>query len=136
MDQALQLMRSIEAALSISVPLDGGWRATRLETPTYPVGYLDITRSSPIRGHGYYAESHRGIVSVWTRADTNAAANPAQAFTLAKLAQQTLSTAVLSTADLTVLQFSCEDFTSQNPDGLTWGRSFIFQATTQEAPNG
>ncbi|SEU03260.1 hypothetical protein [Paracoccus homiensis] len=133
-DQALQLMQSVQAALEAGMSLT--WRATRLETPTYPVGYLNITSSTPIRGHGYYAERHRGVVSVWTKATKETAASPVQAFTLAKQAQQILSAAVLSTDDLTVLQFSCEDFTSQNPDGLTWGRSFIFQSVTQEAPNG
>lgn len=118
------------------MPLTGDWRATRLSTPVYPVGYINITASDPRRGQGYYGETHRGVVSVWTRAAKEADANPRQAFTLCDQAHTILGQARLSANGLTVTQFACGAMTPQNPDGLTWGRSFTFTAITHEVSNG
>lgn len=135
-DHASRLMASIEAVLLAQMPLAGGWHATRLETPTYPVGYIDITSSTPRRGQGYYGEAHRGVISVWTKAAPNTKPNPRQAFTLCDQAHTILGQARLSANGLTVTQFACGAMTPQNPDGLTWGRAFIFTAITHEVSNG
>ena len=131
-DHALRLMRAVQEALEAGLPLDGGWRATRLETPIYPVGYINVTSSTPMRGQAYYAEQHRGVVSVWTRASRAEAANPAQCFNLCNDAHTILGQAILSASGFQVSQFACGAMTPQNPDGLTWGRSFFFTATTHE----
>lgn len=135
-DHALRLMAAIDATLKAQLPLAGGWRATRLATPVYPVGYIDVTSSVPRRGQGYYGETHRGVVSVWTRADKEQDANPREAFRLCNEAHTILGQAVLSANGLTVTQFSCGAMTPQNPDGLTWGRSFTFTAITHEVTDG
>lgn len=129
-------MQAIQTALEAQVPLAGGWRATRLETPTYPVGYINLTSSDPVRGPAFYAERHRGVVSVWTRSSREEAASPLECFRLSEQAHRLLGAAVLSSAGLIVQQFQCGAMTPQNPDGLTWGRSFIFTAQTHEVQNG
>lgn len=132
-DHALLLMQAIETVLKAQVPLTGGWHATRLETPDYPVGYIDLTESDPIRGQRFYAEAHRGVISVWSRTKP---ASPAEAFRLSKQAHRLLGAAILSQPGFVVQQFQCGAMTPQNPDGLTWGRSFIFTAITHEVSNG
>lgn len=131
-DHALTLMQAIQNALDTQVPLAGGWLATRIETPAYPVGFIDLTQSTPIRGQAFYAEQHRGIVSVWSRKKVNSVPHPAEAFRLSEEAHRLLGSSVLSSAGFIVQQFQCGAMTPQNPDGLTWGRSFIFTATTHE----
>lgn len=135
-DHALRLMAAIETVLKAELPLAGGWLATRIETPTYPVGFIDVTSSAPRRGQAYYGEDHRGVISVWTRAGEGEAPNPRQAFMLCDQAHTILGQAVLGFEGLTVSQFACGAMTPQNPDGLTWGRSFIFTAITHEVTNG
>lgn len=135
-DHALRLMAAIETVLKAELPLAGGWLATRIETPTYPVGFIDITRSDPRRGQAYYGEDHRGVISVWAKAGPNEAPNPRQAFRLCNEAHTLLGQAILSAPGFTVQQFQCGAMTPQNPDGLTWGRSFIFTAITHEVTNG
>lgn len=132
-DHALLLMQAIQRALDAEVPLAGGWLATRVETPTYPVGYIDLTQSTPLRGQGFYAEQHRGVISVWSRVSPP---HPAEAFRLSEQAHRLLGAAVLSQPGFVVQQFQCGAMTPQNPDGLTWGRSFIFTAITHEVSNG
>lgn len=131
-DHALRLMQAVQAVLDADLPLAGGWRATRLKTPTYPVGYINVTGSTPLRGQAYYGEQHRGVVSVWTRATTEQAASPVQAFTICADAHTILGQAALIIPDFQVSQFACGAMTPQNPDGLTWGRSFTFTAITHE----
>lgn len=135
-DHALRLMAAIETVLKAELPLAGDWLATRIETPIYPVGFIDITNSIPRRGQGYYGEAHRGVISVWTRTPQGEAANPRRAFTLCNEAHTLLGQAILSAPGFTVQQFQCGAMTPQNPDGLTWGRSFIFTAITHEVTNG
>lgn len=135
-DHALMLMQAIQRVLDAEVPLAGGWLATRIETPTWPVGYIDLTLSEPLRGPCFYAERHRGIVSVWSRKMVNNVPNPAEAFRISEQAHRLLGAAVLSSPGFVVQQFQCGAMTPQNPDGLTWGRSFIFTATTHEVSNG
>ncbi|RJL08414.1 hypothetical protein [Paracoccus siganidrum] len=135
-DHGLQLMQAIDAVLRAQVPLAGGWHATRLGTPIYPVGYVDLTSSTPMRGEGFYAEQHRGVVSLWSRKRVNNLAHPAEAFRLCEQAHRLLGAAVLSSADLVVQQFQCGAMTPRNPDGVTWGRSFTFSAITHEVQNG
>ena len=135
-DHALMLMQAIQRVLDAEVPLAGGWLATRIETPTYPVGYIDLTLSEPLRGPCFYAERHRGIISAWSRKKVNNVVNPAEAFRLSEQAHRRLGAAVLSSSGFVVQQFQCGAMTPQNPDGLTWGRSFIFTATTHEVSNG
>lgn len=60
-DHALMLLQSIQSVLDAQVPLAGGWMATRLDTPTYPFGTIDMTSSTPVRGQAFYAEQHRGV---------------------------------------------------------------------------
>ena len=79
-DHALLLMQAIQRALDAELPLAGGWLATRIETPSWPVGYIDLTLSEPMRGPCFYAERHRGIVSVWSRKTVSNVPNPAEAF--------------------------------------------------------
>lgn len=134
-DHALVLMQAVEAELIAEIPLTGGWRATRLETPVYPVGYINVTSSTPLRGQEYYGERHRGVISVWTRAARDADAHPAQAFRLCADAHTILGQAALTIPGFQVSQFACGAMTPQNPDGLTWGRSFIFTAVTHEVSN-
>ena len=66
MDHSLTLLALIEEALSAGVPLAGGWLATRIETPEYPFGTIDMTSSTPMRGqrfgHGLSIFTPRGIV--------------------------------------------------------------------------
>lgn len=132
-DHALILMQAIQAVLDAQVPLAGGWLATRIETPTYPVGFIDLTSSAPVRGQAFYAERHRGVISVWSRKRVNNAPNPVEAFQLSEEAHRLLGAAVLSSGNLVVQQFQCGVMTPRPPeDGLTWGRSFIFTATTHE----
>lgn len=131
-DHGLMLMQAIQGVLDTQVPLAGGWLATRIETPTYPVGFIDLTQSTPQRGQGYYAEQHRGVISVWSRKKINAVPHPIEAFQLSEQAHRLLGAAVLSSAGFIVQQFQCGAMTPQNPDGLTWGRSFIFTAQTHE----
>lgn len=131
-DHALRLLQAIQTVLDAQVPLAGGWRATRLETPVYPVGYINMTSSDPLRGQAFYAEQHRGVVSVWHRAAAGQAASPTEAFRLSEAAHRLLGAAILSQPGFVVQQFQCGAMTPQNPDGLTWGRSFIFTATTHE----
>ena len=131
-DHGLQLMQAIQTVLDAAMPLAGGWRATRLETPVYPVGYINLTSSDPQRGQAYYSERHRGVISVWTRATAEKSASPAECFRLCEQAHRLLGAAVLSSADLVVQQFQCGVMTPQNPDGLTWGRAFSFTAQTHE----
>lgn len=135
-DHALLLMQAIQRALDAELPLAGGWLATRIETPSWPVGYIDLTLSEPMRGPCFYAERHRGIVSVWSRKKVNNVVNPAEAFHLSEQAHRLLGAAVLSSPGFVVQQFQCGAMTPQNPDGLTWGRSFIFTAITHEVKNG
>jgi hypothetical protein len=135
-DHGLILMQRIQAVLDAQVPLAGGWLATRIETPTYPVGFINLTASVPQRGQGYYAEQHRGVVSVWSRKTINNVPHPVEAFQLSEQAHRLLGVAVLSVPGFIVQQFQCGAMTPQNPDGLTWGRSFIFTATTYEVQNG
>lgn len=136
-DHGLQLMQAIDRVLAAAVPLAGGWHATRLATPVYPVGYIDLTSSEPRRGQAFYAEQHRGVISVWTRAAEGEIASPAEAFTLSEAAHRLLGAAVLSSPGFVVQQFQCGQLTPRPPaDGLTWGRSFTFSANTHEVQNG
>ena len=135
-DHALMLMQAIQRVLDAEVPLAGGWLATRIEAPIWPVGYIDLTMSEPLRGPCFYAERHRGIVSVWSRKTVSNVPNPAEAFQLSEQAHRILGAAVLSSPGFVVQQFQCGAMMPQNPDGLTWGRSFIFTATTHEVSNG
>lgn len=136
-DHGLQLMQTIQSVLDAQVPLAGGWHATRLETPTYPVGFIDLTASAPQRGQGFYAERHRGVISVWTRVAEGEIASPAESFRLSEAAHRLLGAAVLSSPGFVVQQFQCGQLTPRPPaDGLTWGRSFIFTAQTHEVQNG
>lgn len=135
-DHASTLLARIQAVLEADLPLAGGWRATRLETAPFPVGYIDITSSTPRRGQGYYGEAHRGVISIWTRAEEDQPVSPVHVFRLCNDAHTILGQAVLSAPGLTVSQFACGAMTPQNPDGLTWGRSFIFTAITHEVTNG
>lgn len=131
-DHALTLMQAIQAALETDVPIDGGWHATRLDQPTFPVGYIDLTSSTPIRGQAFYAERHTGIISVWSRKKINDVASPVEAFQLSEAAHRLLGAAVLSSPSFVVQQFQCGVLTPRNPDGLTWGRLFQFTAQTHE----
>lgn len=136
-DHALMLMQVIDAVLKAQVPLAGGWHATRLASPTYPVGYIDLTSSGPQRGQGFYAEQHRGVISIWTRAAEGAIADPIEAFRLSEQAHRLLGAAVLSAPGFVVQQFQCGQLTPRPPaDGLTWGRAFTFSAVTYEVQNG
>ena len=131
-DHALMLLQSIQSVLDAQVPLAGGWMATRLDTPTYPFGTIDMSSSTPVRGQAFYAEQHRGVVSVWSRKKINSTPSPVEAFQLSEAAHRLLGAAVLSKPGFVVQQFQCGVLTPRNPDGLTWGRSFIFTATTHE----
>lgn len=132
-DHALILMQAIQAVLDVQVPLAGGWLATRIETPTYPVGFIDLTSSAPVRGQAFYAERHQGVISVWSRKQISSMPSPIEAFQLSEEAHRLLGAAVLSSGNLVVQQFQCGAMTPRPPeDGLTWGRSFIFTATTHE----
>lgn len=135
-DHGLQLMQAIDAVLRAQVSLAGGWFATRIDTPIHPVGYIDLTSSTPMRGQGFYAEQHRGVISVWSRKQVNNVPHPAEAFQLCEQAHRPLGAAVLSSADLIVQQFQCGAMTPRNPDGVTWGRLFTFSAITHEVQNG
>ena len=137
-DHGLTLMQAVQAVLDAQVPLAGGWLATRIKTPTYPVGFIDLTSSTPVRGQGFYAERHRGVISVWSRKTVNSAVSPVEAFQLSESAHRLLGAAVLSRGNLVVQQFQCGMMNSRPPDedGLTWGRSFTFTATTHEVQNG
>lgn len=136
-DHALTLMQAIQSVLDAQVPLTGGWLATRIETPSYPVGFIDLTSSTPVRGQAFYAERHRGVVSVWSRKTINTAPSPVEAFQLAEAAHRLLGAAVLSRGSLIVQQFQCGVMAPRPPeDGLTWGRSFTFTAATHEVQNG
>lgn len=131
-DHASLLLGAVQALLTARLPLAGGWHAGRLETPTYPVGYIDLTQSTPLRGQGYYGEDHRGVISIWTRADQGEPVSPLPAFRLCNDAHTILGQEAPKPVGLTVSRFTCGAMTPQNPDGLTWGRSFIFTATTHE----
>lgn len=136
-DHALKLMQAIDAVLKAQVPLTGGWHANRLETPSYPVGYIDLTSSTPQRGQAFYAEAHRGVISVWTRPPEGKSPDPIEAFRLSEQAHRLLGAAVLSSPGFVVQQFQCGQLTPRPPaDGLTWGRAFIFSAITYEVQNG
>lgn len=136
LDHGITLLRSIEARLLAAVPLAGGWHSTRLKMPTYPVGYIDLTGSTPVRGDGYYREEHRGVISVYTRAAEGQEPNPYEAFTLSKQAHFALSGGVASVEPgFQVTQFSSGELTPRNDDA-TWGRAFIFTAITHEVQNG
>lgn len=135
-DHGLLLMQRIQAVLDAQVPLAGGWLATRIETPTYPVGFINLAASTPQRGQRFYAEQHRGVIGVWSRKAISNVPHPAEAFTLSEQAHRLLGAAVLSVSGFVVQQFQCGAMTPQQPDGLTWGRSFIFTATTHEVQNG
>lgn len=136
-DHGLSLMQAIDTVLRAQVPLAGGWHATRIESPAYPVGYIDLTSSAPQRGQGYYAELHRGVVSIWTRAPAGQIASPAEVFDLSERAHRLLGSAVLSSGSFVVQQFQCGALTPRPPDdGLTWGRIFTFSALTHEVQNG
>ena len=132
MDHALTLLALIEDVLSDGVPLAGGWLATRIETPQYPFGTIDMTSSTPIRGQAFYMEQHRGVISVWSRATVNNAPHPAEAFRLSEAAHRILGQVGLSGGGLTVTNFDCGALAPRNPDGITWGRSFTFTAITHE----
>ena len=132
MDHALTLLASIEGALSAGVPMAGGWLATRIETPQYPFGTIDMISSTPMRGQRFYAERHRGVISVWSRATVNNAPHPAEAFRLSEAAHRILGQVGLSGGGLTVTNFDCGALAPRNPDGITWGRSFTFTAITHE----
>lgn len=131
-DHASTLMSAVQRVLQVGLPLSGGWHATRLETPSYPVGYINVTSSTPVRGQQFYAERHRGVVSVWTRAPAAEVASPSEAFRICNDAHTILGQAVFAITGLQVSQFACGAMTPQNPDGLTWGRSFVFTAMTNE----
>ena len=135
-DHALTLMQAIQTTLQAQVPLAGGWHATRLDEPKYPVGFIDLTSSTPLRGQAFYAERHTGIISVWSRKKISEVASPVEAFQLSERAHRLLGAAVLSRPGLVVQQFSCGVLTPRNPDGLTWGRLFQFTAQTHEVNNG
>ena len=136
-DHGLTLMQAVQAVLDAQVPLAGGWLATRVKTPTYPVGFIDLTSSTPVRGQAFYAERHRGVISVWSRKTINSVPSPVEAFQRSEVAHRLLGAAVLSTAGFVVQQFQCGVMTPRPPeDGLTWGRSFVFTATTHEVQNG
>ena len=132
MDHALTLLALIEGALSDDVPLAGGWLATRIETPEYPFGTVDMVSSTPIRGQAFYMEQHRGVISVWSRATVNNAPHPAEAFRLSEAAHRILGQVGLSGGGLTVTNVDCGALAPRNPDGITWGRSFTFTAITHE----
>lgn len=135
-DHALTLMQAIQSVLDAQVPLTGGWLATRIETPSYPVGFIDLTSSTPIRGQAYYAERHTGVISIWSRKKVNEVASPVEAFQLSEAAHRLLGAAVLSRPGFVVQQFQCGVLTPRNPDGLTWGRLFQFSAQTHEVIHG
>lgn len=134
MDHALALLEQIQTFLDENVPLTGGWLAVRMQTPAYPHGTIDITDSTPLRGQGpFYMEEHTGIISVWTRPTAGAVFNPAEAYTISGEVHQKLGSAVLSTQGITVNMFACGALRKRTTsDGLTFGRSFIFTATTNE----
>ncbi|MCV2448460.1 hypothetical protein [Paracoccus sp. DMF] len=136
-DHALTLMQAIQSMLDSQVSLAGGWLATRIETPDYPVGFIDLTSSVPVRGQAFYAEQHRGVVSVWSRKTVSTVPSPVEAFQLSEAAHRLLGSSVLSSGNLIVQQFQCGVMTPRSPDdGLTWGRSFVFTATTHEVHHG
>lgn len=129
-DHALLLMQAIEAALMAAVPLAGGWHATRLETPSYPVGYIDLTGSNPGHGQRGYTETHRGVVSVWTQPEP---ITPEQAMQLSKAAHLALGAGIIPQGNIAIKDLHVGPLIPSNPDALTWGRTFTFTATTYEA---
>lgn len=131
-DLGLQLLTEIADVLARECPLEGGWHATRLATPNFPVGYIDLTDSEPQRGQCHYAERHSGVITVWTRASKDRAANPAEAYRLSELAHRKLGEAVLSTPLMRVASFEAGTLRPLNPGGLDWGRAFTFTALTYE----
>lgn len=132
-DHALMLLQSIQSVLDAQVPLAGGWLATRLETPTYPFGTIDLTSSTPGRGQTHFTQNHTGIVSVWSRKRVNEVASPTEAFHLSEAAMLALNAADLITTEIRVRKFNCGSLIPANPDGITWGRRFTFTASTEEA---
>lgn len=135
-DHALRLMQAIQTILEAEVPLAGGWHATRLESPDWPVGYIDLTGSTPGHGVDRYTEEHRGVVSVWHRPPDGLAPHPAEAFRLSNLAHVALSAVLPGNGEFTIQRLSVGPLVPSNPDGITWGRTFTFTATTYEAHNG
>lgn len=130
LDHGLTLLRSIEAKLLTAVPLTGGWHATRLKTHGWPVGYIDLTGSAPVRGQAYYREEHRGVISVYTRTPEGQVPSPYEAFTLSKQAHVALQGGFASVEPgFEITQFSCGELSPRNEDA-TWGRAFIFTAIT------
>lgn len=134
-DLGLQFMQQVSDVLISQVPLEGGWHATRLDSPVFPIGYIDITSSVPIRGQKYYSERQTGVISIWTRASKTRPADPAKVFILTEQAHRLLGAAILSTPTMAVLQFQCGALTPQNR-GSDWGRTFTISAITHEVTNG
>lgn len=132
-DHALTLMQAIEAILKAQVPLAGGWLSTRLETPTYPVGFIDLTSSDPGHGNNRYTEDHRGVISVWSQKTLNKKPHPAEAFKLSAQAREAISQASGGQGGLIIRKLKVGTLVPVNRDGITWGRSFVFTATTYEA---
>lgn len=135
-DHGLRLMQAIQTVLDEQVPLAGGWQATRLKSPRYPVGYIDLTGSTPGHGVDRYTENHRGVISVWHQPPEDQQPHPAEAFRLSHLAHVALSTVADTQGDFTIQRLNIGPLVPSNPDGLTWGRTFTFTATTYEAHNG
>lgn len=131
-DHAIQLMRAIQDVLEEHVPIAGGWHATRLDQPTFPVGYLDVTSSVPGLCSTKYVETHSGVVSVWSRKVINGIASPIEAFELSHAAHEALSAERMTMDGFTIRNLSIGPLRPANPDGITWGRTFTFTATTNE----
>lgn len=136
MDHASELLDAVRDVLLTGVPVPGGWLLTRMKQPQYPFGTIDITSTIPERGQGFYAEVHRGVISVWGRSELGMSPDPRVVFELASNAHRVLQASSLSSGTFTVSQFTTGDLTPRNPDGLTWGRSFTFTAMTYEVENG
>lgn len=137
LDHGYLLWLAIEACLNEKVPLRGGWHIARLEKPTYPIGYMDLTGSTPFRGQAYYSEIHRGLISVYDRSTTGEASSPEEAFALSHLARSALDEGFPSLhPGFEITQFSGGELIPRNIEGSTWGRVFQFNARTHEVRNG
>lgn len=135
-DHASKLLRNLQGTLNAEVPLPGGWLLMRLKDPQFPFGIIDLFESDPVRGQAYYSETHSLNIAVWTRAEEGQLLHPKQALDLSERAHHLLGSMNLSTADLLVVKTTCGRLTPQNPDGVTYGRSFLATAITQEVKNG
>lgn len=131
-DHGFLLWQSIEARLQSAAPVAGGWHATRLEKPNYPVGYFDLTQSVPVRGQAYYREEHEGLISVYSRQTRNGVLTPEEAFQLSYTALVALQEGVPSIAPgFEITKFSCGRMIPRQVEA-SWGRQFFFSAITHE----